>query len=211
MNSIRQEGLLFIVSAPSGTGKTSLSRELIDFFPDLRQSVSFTTRPMRAGEIDGRDYHFVSPEVFDGMVAEGAFAEWAEVHGNRYGTALRTLEEARLQGADILLDIDCQGASQIRRSYDRGIFIFILPPSFEELERRLKTRNTDAPDVINRRIINARREVLEAAWYDYVVVNDDFAHALATLRGIVLTEHARTGRVLPLVAERFGITMDIKQ
>ncbi len=208
LNSYNREGILFIISAPSGTGKTTLSKELIDFFPRLRQSVSFTTRPMRAGEVDGRDYHFVSPETFDDMVRDGAFAEWAEVHGNRYGTSLQTLEEARRAGLDLLLDIDCQGAAQIRRSYRRGVFIFILPPSFEELERRLLGRQTDTAEVIERRIFNARREVREAVWYDYIVVNEDLGAASADLKAIFRAEGCRRERALPPIAQRFGITTD---
>jgi guanylate kinase len=200
-----REGILFVISAPSGTGKTSLSKEVIDFFPQLRHSVSFTTRPMRSGEVDGRDYHFVSSETFAAMIEEGAFAEWAEVHGNRYGTALATLEDARRSGFDLLLDIDCQGAAQIRRTYKHGVFIFILPPSFDELERRLRGRNTDSSEVIRRRIFNARQEVREAVWYDYIVVNDDFSLASANLKSILSAEACRTERALPQIAEQFGI------
>jgi guanylate kinase len=200
-----REGILFVISAPSGTGKTSLSKEVIDFFPQLRHSVSFTTRPMRSGEVDGRDYHFVSSETFAAMIEEGAFAEWAEVHGNRYGTALATLEDSRRSGFDLLLDIDCQGAAQIRRTYKHGVFIFILPPSFDELERRLRGRNTDSSEVIRRRIFNARQEVREAVWYDYIVVNDDFSLASANLKSILSAEACRTERALPQIAEQFGI------
>ncbi|BCR05175.1 guanylate kinase [Desulfuromonas versatilis] len=151
---------------------------------------------MRPGEKDGVDYHFVSAGAFEKMVAEGAFAEWAEVHGNRYGTALATLEEARAAGQDVLLDIDCQGAAQLKKNYRQGVFVFILPPDFQELRRRLVGRNTDSAEVIERRIANARGEIREAAWYDYIVVNDDFEQALAELKSIVLAEGCRSGRVL---------------
>jgi len=199
-----REGILFVISAPSGAGKTSLCKELIDFFPALRHSVSYTTRPIRPGEVDGRDYHFVSRDVFDGMVEEGAFAEWAEVHGNRYGTAIATLERFRGAGHDVLLDIDCQGAAQLKQCYRHGVFIFILPPSLDELQRRLTGRNTDAPDVIARRIANARAEILESEWYDYQVVNDDFSHALAVLKSIILAEENKTSRQLGLIAAILG-------
>lgn len=199
-----REGVLFVISAPSGAGKTSLCKELIDFFPTLRHSVSYTTRPMRSGEVDGRDYHFVARGVFDAMVDEGAFAEWAEVHGNRYGTAIANLESFRAAGHDVLLDIDCQGAAQLKRSYSRGVFIFILPPSLAELQRRLTGRNTDAPEVIARRIANARAEILEAAWYDYLVVNDDFSHALVVLKSILLAEENRTSRQPGLIEAVLG-------
>ncbi len=199
-----REGALFIISAPSGAGKTSLCKELIDFFPGLRHSVSYTTRTMRPGEVNGKDYHFVSRDDFDAMIEKGAFAEWAEVHGNRYGTAIATLESFCASGHDVLLDIDCQGAAQLKQCFRHGVFIFILPPSLEELQRRLTGRNTDAPDVIARRIVNARTEILEAAWYDYLVVNDDFSHALAVLKSIILAEQNRTARQTGLIATILG-------
>jgi guanylate kinase len=193
--AVPREGILFVISAPSGTGKTSLCKEIVDIFPGLRHSVSYTTRPMRNGERDGVDYHFVTPETFNAMVAKGAFAEWAEVHGNRYGTALATLERARNAGEDILLDIDCQGAAQLKKSWDHGVFIFVLPPSLTELERRLRGRNTDSDEVIARRIVNARAELREACWYDYQIVNDDFPTALAQLQAVLVAESCRTSRL----------------
>lgn len=189
-----REGILFVISAPSGAGKTTLCKEIIDFFQSLRHSVSYTTRPQRPGEQDGIDYHFVTRTVFDAMVAQGAFAEWAEVHGNRYGTAIETLERFRAEGRDVLLDIDCQGARQLKRSYREGVFIFVLPPSLTELQRRLHGRNTDSPEVIARRIANARDEIREAVWYDYLVINDDFSQAFSELKSIVLAEGCRTPR-----------------
>ncbi|HXV22472.1 MAG TPA: guanylate kinase [Desulfuromonadales bacterium] len=185
---------MFVISAPSGAGKTTLCKEIIDFFQSLRHSVSYTTRPQRPGEQDGIDYHFVTRTVFDAMVAQGAFAEWAEVHGNRYGTAIETLERFRAEGRDVLLDIDCQGARQLKRSYREGVFIFVLPPSLTELQRRLHGRNTDSPEVIARRIANARDEIREAVWYDYLVINDDFSQAFSELKSIVLAEGCRTSR-----------------
>ncbi len=198
-------GNLFVVSAPSGAGKTTLCKEIIDLFPRLRHSVSYTTRPARAGEVDGRDYHFVTREVFENMIAAGQFAEWAEVHGNRYGTAIATLQSAQQSGFDILLEIDCQGAAQIKKNYRQGVFIFILPPSLDELRRRLEGRGTDSDEIIARRIDNARGEIQEAIWYDYLVVNDDFAVALEQFKAIVLAENCRTGRVLGSVATEFGL------
>jgi len=202
----RAAGNLFVVSAPSGAGKTTLCKEIIDFFPGLRHSVSYTTRPPRSGEVAGKDYNFVSRDVFDLMVAEGAFVEWAEVHGNRYGTAIRTLDEAQSAGYDILLEIDCQGAAQIKKNYRQGVFIFILPPDFSELKRRLERRGTDSPEVIARRIENARDEVRESIWYDYLLVNDDFAEALEKFKSIVVAEHCRTAWVLGLVPAEFGLS-----
>jgi len=202
----RASGNLFVVSAPSGAGKTSLCKEIIDFFPGLRHSVSYTTRPPRNSEVAGRDYHFVSPEVFEQMVAEGAFAEWAEVHGNFYGTAIRTLNEAQAAGVDILLEIDCQGAAQIKKNYHQGVFVFILPPDFDELRRRLEGRGTDSAEIIARRIENARGEIRESVWYDYLVVNDDFACAVEEFKAIIVAENCRTSRMRNVVATEFGLS-----
>ncbi|MFA5514947.1 MAG: guanylate kinase [Desulfuromonadales bacterium] len=198
-----REGILYVLSAPSGAGKTSLCREIIDFFPNLRQSISFTTRPLRKGEIDGKDYHFVDRAAFEEMISEGAFAEWAEVHDNLYGTSLATLEDGRRQGVDLLLDIDCQGAAQLRRNYRHGVYIFILPPSMEELQGRLEGRKTDAAAVIERRLLNARDEIRQAVFYDYVVVNAEFAVAAEELKSILRAEACRVGRVLPALAGIF--------
>lgn len=205
-NALGFVGNLFVVSAPSGAGKTSLCKEIVDFFPRLRHSVSYTTRAPRAGEVDGRDYHFVARDAFDRMAAAGRFAEWAEVHGNCYGTAIATLEEARAGGYDLLLEIDCQGATQIKHNYGHGVFIFILPPSFDELRRRLEGRGTDSVEIIARRIDNARGEILQASWYDYLVVNDDFSRAREEFRAIILAEGCRSARVLPSLPNEFGLT-----
>lgn len=194
MSNAKREGVLFVVSAPSGAGKTSLCRELIDRFNDLRQSISFTTRPARFGETDEVDYHFVDSAVFQQMVADQKLAEWAEVHGNCYGTSLATLTSAAEQGVDLLLDIDFQGAAQLKQNYQHGVFIFILPPDFAELERRLRGRDTDTDEVISKRLKNAEREISEAGWYDYLVVNDDFQTALDELSAIVTAERCRSQR-----------------
>jgi len=196
-----REGVLFVVSAPSGAGKTSLCRELIDRFADLRQSVSFTTRQSRVGEVDGADYHFVEPSVFQKMVDGQELAEWAEVHGNCYGTALETLSSASVQGVDLLLDIDFQGAAQLKKNYQHGVFVFILPPDFVELEKRLRGRDTDSDAVIKTRLNNAEREISEAGWYDYLIVNDDFQTALDELSAIVTAERCRSQRNKQILAE----------
>ncbi len=193
-DKIQREGVLFVVSAPSGAGKTSLCRELIDSFADLRQSVSFTTRQMRNGEQDGVDYHFVAPEAFQQMIDAQQLAEWAQVHGNMYGSSRTVLEEASQQGLDLLLDIDCQGAAQLKKNCRHGVFIFILPPDLAELERRLRGRGTDADEVIGRRLNNAEQEISQASWYDYLIVNDDFQTALQQLSAIVIAERCRAVR-----------------
>ena len=204
-NIMKREGVLYIISAPSGAGKTTLCKEVIDIFPELRHSVSYTTRRARPGEEHGRDYFFVSTEEFERMVAAGEFAEWAEVHGNLYGTALKTLDEYRAAGVDVILDIDCQGARQLKERYSGGVFIFILPPSFNELRRRLDSRNADSAEVIDRRLEGASSEIRESRWYDYIIVNDVFIDAVTDLKSVIVAERCRTGRVLAAVSEKFDI------
>jgi len=202
---MHREGILYIISAPSGAGKTTLCKEVIDIFPNLRHSVSYTTRSPRPGEVHGQDYFFAASAEFERMVAAGEFAEWAEVHGNRYGTALKTLEEYRKCGIDVILDIDCQGAQQLKERYHGGVYIFILPPSFQELRRRLDCRSADSVEVIERRIQGAAWEIKESRWYDYIIINDVFSKAVEELKSVLAAESCRTGRVLELVAEKFDI------
>jgi guanylate kinase len=190
------EGLLYIVSAPSGTGKTTLLRRVMDYFPDITFSISYTTRPPRPGDRDGRDYHFISPQRFQQMVKEKAFAEWAEVLGNRYGTPLDSIREIRSQGIDLILDIDSQGARQIKERFNGGVFIFILPPSLEALKRRLKARGVDEQEVIQFRVAKARDEMKQAVWYNYVVINDNIEEAVEQLKSIIIAERCRRERVL---------------
>lgn len=149
---------------------------------------------MRVGEVEGVDYHFVDKKTFTEMIEQNQLAEWAEVHGNHYGTSLQTLEKAASEGVDLLLDIDCQGAAQLKKNYPDGVFVFILPPNFPELERRLRGRETDSEEVITRRLKNAEREIVEAGWYDYQVINDDFTVALGQMCAIIDAEHCRTAR-----------------
>ncbi|MCD6527365.1 MAG: guanylate kinase [Desulfuromonas sp.] len=198
---MQRQGILFVISAPSGAGKTTLCKQIIDFSPKLRQSVSFTTRPMRQGEIDGIDYHFVDVERFREMIAADAFVEWAQVHDNYYGTALQTLRQAGDDGQHVLLDIDFQGAAQLKKCADEAVFIFIAPPSLDELERRLRGRATDSDDVIIRRIENARGELQQARWYDYIVVNDNVDEAAAQLIAIMQAEMCRSRFVFPSIEE----------
>ena len=198
-SSVQSEGILFVVSAPSGAGKTSLCRELIDTVRNIRQSISFTTREMRGGERDGVDYYFIDTETFQQKIAAGEFAEWAEVHGHLYGTSLQTLKSASKQGIDLLLDIDCQGAAQIKSNYQQGVFIFILPPDYAELERRLRGRGTDNELVIQRRLKNAQQEVSQAFWYDYLVVNDDIKTARNKIVAILTAERCRGHRTMFLL------------
>ena len=178
-------GNLFIVCAPSGAGKTTLVAALLKADPGIRLSVSYTTRKPRAGEVDGREYHFVSQEKFQEMAAAGAFLESALVHGNYYGTSQPWINDQRAAGADILLEIDWQGAAQVRKMMPDAIGIFILPPSFEALVSRLNTRAQDSPDVIAGRIAAARAEISHVNEFNYVIINDKFDEAVLDLISIV--------------------------
>ncbi|HSN89758.1 MAG TPA: guanylate kinase [Anaeromyxobacteraceae bacterium] len=189
----RPPGLLLVLSAPSGAGKTTLARRFLAHHPDAVFSVSVTTRPPRGAERDGVDYHFVAPARFEELVQAGAFAEWAEVHGQRYGTLRATVEESLAAGRIALFDIDVQGGSQIKSTWpDRTAAVFVLPPDARELERRLRGRSTDAEETVRRRLGAARAEVARGlAGYDYVVVNDVLEEALARLDAIAAHERAR--------------------
>ncbi len=187
-----KQGLLFVVSAPSGAGKTSLCKAITDSLENLTHSISYTTRQPRPGEIDGRDYYFVSPGRFQDMMRSGDFAEWAEVHSNLYGTSRRVLDEMVAKGIDIILDIDTQGAKQIKTKYGHAVFIFILPPSLEILEERLRNRKSDRDEEIRKRMFRAREEIKDYSMYDYIIVNRDFDRALTELRSIVIAERCRT-------------------
>ncbi|MGY8819711.1 MAG: guanylate kinase [Pseudomonadales bacterium] len=177
-------GTLYIVSAPSGAGKTSLVKALLDAQPQVRVSVSHTTRPMRPGEVDGVNYHFVSREEFLQRLEHGEFLEHAEVFGNLYGTSQRWLEQTLNEGFDLILEIDWQGAQQVRRLMPQAKSIFILPPTQEALRQRLTNRGQDSDDVIETRMREAVSEMTHYVEYDYLVINDDFAHALIDLQAI---------------------------
>jgi guanylate kinase len=170
--SARTRGRLFILSAPSGAGKTTLCKTLLARFPDLRFSVSYTTRQPRAGETEGIDYFFISKDVFEKGIATGKWAEWAELHGNFYGTSAEFLDTAVSAGHDVLLDIDVQGMRQIIRRYPEAVTIFIMPPSFELLKSRLESRATDKKEVIAARLIHAEKEMAEKDRYRHIIVND---------------------------------------
>jgi guanylate kinase len=188
-------GTLYIVAAPSGAGKTSLTRALLACESDIELSVSYTSRAPRPGEVDGEHYHFVARSEFEAMIARGEFFEHAVVHGDLKGTGKSPVARALAQGRDVLLEIDWQGARQVREKMPGCVSIFILPPSREELERRLRTRASDSEEVIRRRLADARRDLEHAAEFDYVIVNDDFTVALGELCAIV--EGHRKNRDLP--------------
>ena len=178
-------GNLFVVVAPSGAGKTSLVNALLDRERNIRLSISFTTRAPREGEADGREYHFVDRAKFESMIAAGDFLEHANVYGNYYGTSRRWIEEQIAGDHDVLLEIDWQGAAQVRKLFPGVVGIFILPPSFEELRRRLRARGKDAPDAIEKRMASAREEISHVLEFEYIIVNERFESALDDLIAIV--------------------------
>lgn len=190
-----REPILFVLSAPSGTGKSSLLARVLNEVPGLRFSVSHATRPPRPGERDGVQYHFVDRGRFEALVAEDAFLEWAVVYGDLKGTSRAELSRARAEGVDLVLDVDVQGAEQVRARCPGAVTLFLLPPSAPEMERRLRGRAQDPPAAIERRLRDARREV--GCWerFDYVVVNDDLAAAAAAVGAVVRAERQRRGRM----------------
>jgi guanylate kinase len=191
---VYEDFLPLIVTSPSGAGKTTLVRRLLARYPDMTQSVSVTTRAPREGEVDGRDYHFVTVQDFRAMEARGAFAEWAEVHGHLYGTSLEKMIEARLRLRGMVFVIDTQGARQLKARVPEAIGVFVLPPSLTELERRLRGRATDSDETIARRMRNALGELTHYGLFDYVVLNDDLDDASSELCAIVSSERARRWR-----------------
>lgn len=187
--------MLVVVSAPSGAGKTTLCREVRSLLPDLAYSVSYTTRAPRSGEENGKDFHFVSEAVFTAMADRDEFAERAIVHGNFYGTASRPLDEALAAGLDVLLDIDTQGARQIRKRYPEAAYVFIVAPSMAELEERLRERKSDSPQEIAKRLARAREEIATWREYDYLIVNRDLKEAVEQMAALIQAERCRTNRL----------------
>src|SRR3990170_4521766 len=189
-------GALFIVSAPSGGGKTSLVKALLEAEHEVKLSVSYTTRPARPGEMNGRDYHFVAPAEFERMLEAGEFLENAVIYGNRYGTSRKWIAEQLRDGCDILLEIDWQGAQQVRKLMAGNVSVFILPPSLEVLEQRLKGRSQDSPEAVARRLAAARREIGHVGEFDYVIINEDFNRAAQDLISIIRAERLKLSRQL---------------
>jgi guanylate kinase len=190
---LNKRGRLFVITAPSGAGKTSLIDALVRADPSLKLSVSYTTRAPRPGEKAGVDYHFVDDAAFLAMQARGEFLESAEVHGYRYGTSRKVISEALARGEDLILEIDWQGARQVRAVYPGCVGIFILPPSIEELERRLRSRGKDAEAVIRRRVDHARGEMEHAGEFDYAIINKDFQTAQRELAALIQKERGKHG------------------
>ena len=197
-------GTLFVVSSPSGGGKTSLVKALLEAEPEVRLSVSHTTRAARPGEVNGRDYHFVTPPVFERMLEAGEFLESAVIYGNHYGTSQKWIERQRADGLDVLLEIDWQGAQQVRKLMKGVVTVFILPPSPGVLEARLRGRGQDSAEVIARRLTAARDEMSHASEYDYVIINEDFSRAALDLRSIVRAERLKLARQIARHGDLFN-------
>jgi guanylate kinase len=196
-------GNLFVVAAPSGAGKSSLVKALLELDSRVQPSVSHTTRAPRGQEKHGREYFFVSEQEFDAMVAANAFVEWAQVHGNRYGTSKKAIEERMAQGADVILEIDFQGAIQIKNIFANAICIFILPPSWDELRSRLERRGEDTPAVIDMRMKNAELEVAQVGKFDFVIINELFERALFDMKAIVHSQRLKFAAQRRARAETF--------
>ena len=192
-----RKGILFIVSAPSGTGKTSLCRELLRAFPDLILSTSSTTRPQRSGEQEGKDYFFLTQEQFEKKIQKKEFAEWAVVYGHRYGTSLEFINSQTERGTDLLFEIDTRGALALQSKYPEAVLIFIFPPSLDHLRARLEHRAQNTKEELQERLQKAEEELHQSAKHDYFIVNDVFEEALAKLKAIIIAERSRKERVRP--------------
>ncbi len=190
------QSLLIVVSAPSGTGKTSICQRLMDLWPNLRFSVSYTTRLPRAGEQEGKDYHFVSEEVFRQKIGRGEFVEWVENYGHFYGTAEATIRSLMAEGRDLLIDVEPRGAKELKKTFPGAIFVFFLPPNFAELEKRLRKRGFDGKEAIQGRLAKAFEESREVVWYDYVIFNDNLQEAVCRLSAVYQAEKSRRERMM---------------
>ena len=204
-STAKMKGNIYIFTGPSGAGKSSVINELRKRVAGLGYSVSYTSRPPRHNETDGFDYHFVSEETFHKMKNEGAFVEWAKVYDHLYGTSTEILRSQTEKGLDVILDVDSQGAKNIRESFQNSILIYILPPSLEILEQRLKARGTDSADVISNRIKKAIDDLRDCEWYDYLIINDTLEKAVGEAKSVILSSRCRNSRMLPVVKEMFRI------
>jgi len=193
--SQQESSILMVISAPSGAGKTTLAKALLGRYEDLRICVSHTTRPPRAGDVHGKDYYFVSHDKFDEMVANEAFLEWAHVHDQRYGTSHAELQKLRSEGYSVLFDVDYQGGISIMKAYPDAVSVFIQPPSLKELDQRIRNRATDSPEIINRRLENAKFEMTQYPHYQYAIINDDLESAIDAIESIYRAEKQKTARM----------------
>jgi len=198
-------GIPFIISGPSGAGKTTLYKLALEKIPNVRHSVSYTTRPPRHGDVDGLDYSFVTEAVFNKMVEGGEFIEHAHIHGNQYGTARADLDALLSSGAHVLLEIDVQGAQSMREALETAVYVFIAPPSLEVCAQRLSSRGKDSPEVITRRVHAAVEEISHAPAYDYIIINERLDAAFEALKAIITAEDSRTERVIKKIMEVFPL------
>ena len=189
-----QKGLLIVISGASGTGKGTVCKKILNDLPEVAYSISATTRAPRPGEVDGKEYYFLDVDEFKNWIADGKFLEYAKVYGNFYGTPLNKIEERLNRGEDILLEIDVQGALNVKKKCPEGIYIFLLPPSLEELKRRIEGRGTETPESLSRRLKNAVAEIKIGTEYDYVVVNDTIDNAVAQIKSIIAAERCKVAR-----------------
>ena len=195
MEHTNTQGLLIVISAPSGAGKTTICKGLLNEFPDLRFSVSCTTRSPRKGEKDGEDYHFISVKDFRDSIEKNEFVEWEEIYGNFYGTSKKAVEGLIQKGYDVILDIDIKGAGNVKAKYPESVFVFIMPPSVEILRERLKKRDSETDDIIKMRFDRAMEEIWENEWYDYVIFNDILRDSVDVMRSVYIAEKNRTSRL----------------
>ncbi|MBW2599285.1 MAG: guanylate kinase [Deltaproteobacteria bacterium] len=195
MKHTNTQGLLIVISAPSGAGKTTICKGLLNEFPDLRFSVSCTTRPPRKGEKDGEDYHFISVKDFKNSIEKNEFVEWEEIYGHFYGTSKKDIEGLIQRGHDVILDIDTKGAGNVKAKYPDGVFVFIMPPSVEVLRERLKKRGSETDDIIKMRFDRAMEEIRENKWYDYVIFNDIIRGSVNIMRSVYIAEKNRRSRL----------------
>jgi guanylate kinase len=202
---VKTSGRIYLFSGPSGVGKSTIIRELREKVDGLGYSVSHTSRRRRSDEVDGVDYHFVDRETFSRMIKEKAFVEWALVYGDYKGTSFSSLEAQMDRGQDVILDLDSQGAGNIKKQYEESVLIYILPPSLEVIEKRLRARAADDDVEIDTRIKQVREELRDCVWYDYLIINDNLEQALREAESIILSDRRRNDRVLPEIREMFGI------
>ncbi len=200
----KNEPIYIAVSAPSGAGKTSICKEVLKMFPCLRYSVSYTTRPPRPGEVNGRDYVFVDEKTFRRMIKKEAFIEWAENYGHLYGTPRKEVENYLRRGYDIIFDVDSRGAKALKERYPGGVFVFVLPPSLEVLKRRLRGRGSESPEALKRRLEKATAEIKEVFWYDYVIFNRKIEESVDRLRAVYLAEKSRRERLVKEITPFIG-------